>query len=319
MTPIPANSENDAFTRSILGERLLLTMGRPVALPGAPKRYKPAVREVPKVRLNPWNTLLFAALLGSPFLGYVGWKASAWLDPNKVVRIEQTPAATQPKPQVILPIEEPGQSVQVVDQEYVPGGPLPVLGGAPPAPLPGQPVNMIPLPEVPLPAKPREEPKKEQEPKSAVLVDLSAGNKNEAPAEKKEPEKKEPEKRPVPPPKEAARKNVAPPSAILPAVKPEVAKEAQAKLARPVEEKSPGVTMPAAEMKPSAPAPAKAEQKVTIVDIAQGGGSVLVTNPATRLPTRLSVGDKLPNGKVIQSIDEKAGSIKADGTVYKLD
>lgn len=319
MTPISANSENDAYTRSILGERLLLTMGRPMALPGLPKRYRPAVREVPKVTFTPWSALLFVALLGSPFLGYVGWKASSWLDPNKVVRIEQTPAVTKPKPQQALPIEEPGQSVQVVDQEYVPGGPLPVLGGAPPAPLPGQPVNMIPLPEVPLPTKAREEPKKEQEPKSAVLVDLSAGSKSEAAPEKKEPEKKEAEKHPAPQPKEVAKKNVVPPSAILPPAKLEVGKESQAKLARPVDEKPLGVSSPALEAKPASPTPAKPEQKITIVDIAPGGGAVLVTNPATRLPTRLSVGDKLPNGKVIQSIDEKGGSIKADGTVYKLD
>lgn len=59
---------------------------------------------------------------------------------------------------------------------------------------------------------------------------------------------------------------------------------------------------------------------VTVVDVPKDGKSVMVTNPANRLPMRLVVGERLPNGKVIQSINGVGGYIlTTDGVTYSMD
>ena len=59
---------------------------------------------------------------------------------------------------------------------------------------------------------------------------------------------------------------------------------------------------------------------VTVVDVPKDGKSVMVTNPVNRLPMKLVVGERLPNGKVIQSINGAGGFIlTADGVTYSMD
>lgn len=86
-------------------------------------------------------------------------------------------------------------------------------------------------------------------------------------------------------------------------------------------------TTPAQAAAPAAQAaPAKQPQESTAAPRAGGGlvavtpdGKIaLFTNPTTRLPERFSVGDKLPSGEVIKSID-KSGKVVTNAKEYKLE
>lgn len=238
-------------------------------------------------------------------------------------------------------------SVRVVDQEYkgpttapAPGGPLPIAGQATeeaataapaatggPLPVPMSkgvpdvvPAPSLPLdvltraPAAPLAALPGKTDKKEQPP--ALVVDDGASKATAAPA----PAPKAPAAvSPAQPPAPAAK----PPTAVAPAPASRQAAvpTGPVKLAQPVEERAAQPAQPAkAGAAPSAAPVAPAnEARITIVDIVPGGKAVLVTNPATRLPQRVAVGEKLPNGRTVQSIDEKAGSVTADGATYKIE
>lgn len=84
-----------------------------------------------------------------------------------------------------------------------------------------------------------------------------------------------------------------------------------ARFAEPVSERSAVAALPATTQKKPG--------KVTIVDIAPDGQSVLVTDPSTRLPRRFLKGDKLPNGQTLQAIDPTAGRITAGGDVIRME
>lgn len=57
---------------------------------------------------------------------------------------------------------------------------------------------------------------------------------------------------------------------------------------------------------------------VTIVDIDGGGGHVLITNPANRLPVRYVVGQKIHTGEVIRSIDAASGKVVTDARTIEM-
>lgn len=64
-------------------------------------------------------------------------------------------------------------------------------------------------------------------------------------------------------------------------------------------------------------APLKAP--TVLVAVTPDGKSALFTNPATRLPERFSVGEKIPGGETIKAIDKNGGTVKTDVRDYKLE
>lgn len=86
------------------------------------------------------------------------------------------------------------------------------------------------------------------------------------------------------------------------------------KLAVPLSEK------PAVAAKPAGSSiQTEAAPKLTVVHLSEDGRSAFITNPKTRLPQSFSVGDRLPDGKTLQRIDVGAGTITADGVVFKME
>ena len=361
-------STNDRYTHAIIGERLRMTLGRPVvssaqAVPFAwlPKDLSPK-RNSAKGRPSVSTVALIGiAVVASLTAGYF---LPSYLPNGLAIGGIQIIS----KPEEIPVGRAAGGSVTVVDRDYSPPTaaadapqPLPWPPGAPmPTPLPSGAFPGLPVDQLPVvasgPSKQVRDVVKadDDKPSSALVLDDSATpskpieKKPEVkPAEVKPADTKPVTTAPVSPPAAQLPKPtapVAPPvAAVAPVGKlatPVLDKPAQPgpaqtpaptsapaanqpappapKVAPPVEDKPAGVTSALA-ARPVAGADAAAGPRITIVDIAANGKSVLVTDPATRLPTRKAVGDKLPNGKTIQSIDATAGSVIADGTTYKLD
>ena len=71
---------------------------------------------------------------------------------------------------------------------------------------------------------------------------------------------------------------------------------------------------PAVETASAAPAiPGKVEgPRITLVDIDKAGAYALITNPQTRLPQKVEVGQKIFTGETVLKIDPKAGRIHLD-------
>lgn len=80
----------------------------------------------------------------------------------------------------------------------------------------------------------------------------------------------------------------------------------------PAQAAQPGQAKPAQE---AAPAP---RTSGGLVAVTPDGKIALFTNPSTRLPERFSVGDKLPSGETIKSID-KSGKVVTNAKEYKLE
>ena len=91
------------------------------------------------------------------------------------------------------------------------------------------------------------------------------------------------------------------------------------KFAQPRSERGVSVSVQGADKETTGSKNAAPVGRVTIVDIAQDGRSVLVTDPATRLPKTFAVGDVLPNGTKIQSIDPTKATISAGGITYEME
>lgn len=82
-----------------------------------------------------------------------------------------------------------------------------------------------------------------------------------------------------------------------------------ARLATPVQDRPAGTARPAA----------AALARVTIVAVSPDGTSALVTDPNSRLPTPVRVGQQLHTGETVQGIDAAAGEIKTDARIIKMD
>lgn len=335
-------SEYDLYTSAIVGERLTLVLGRPVVA----NQHQGAFKWVPQAsngvqferkpsRLLKaiWVVVGAAAIPTSIFTGHWLWSTYAGdrtLGSGTSLPVEVSSKRANP-------------SVRVSDQEYQPSqaeGPTVVgaQGPLPPMPIP-LPVGVardieLPTPSaahtpLPLPNTKPAEPKvptskdENKDKPTALIIDDGPTKKVEVDAKSKALATPEAFKKDATPPSPKLPEPPAPtsqpakpttaPTAPQTVAKPVQEAVAGQKFAQPVEEKSTKVVT-----SPSA-SPNDKATKITIVDITPGGKKVLVTNPSTRLPTALAIGDKLPNGKVIQSIDEKSSSITADGTTYKLD
>lgn len=325
MNPLSLPTDDD-YTRAIIGDRIVMKLGRPVVShPAAsPFDWKPARLQTPPSPPLPIRMLtVVGALVVGVALVYAGMYAANHFGIEGLAENDELPVGAAK-----------GQSgaVRVIDQDYAPAQSAPIQALAPhqamPSPLPIDdshgvplPINPPPVPGPPSPTKKVERDATDKPSSSVVVVDDGPAPKAPAPAPAAAAPTKPPEQahKPVAPPKAEVPVKPTPPSATLPppptkGVKPV---EGGVKFAAPVEEKPVGGVA----MKAAAPETKREEGgvKITIVDIAPGGKTVLVTNPSTRLPTKLGVGDKLPNGKTIQAIDEKTGSVTADGSTYKLD
>lgn len=56
-----------------------------------------------------------------------------------------------------------------------------------------------------------------------------------------------------------------------------------------------------------------------LVAVTPDGKTALFTNTVTRLPEKFAIGDKLPSGEVIKSIDANAGVVKTNAKEYRLE
>jgi hypothetical protein len=56
-----------------------------------------------------------------------------------------------------------------------------------------------------------------------------------------------------------------------------------------------------------------------LVAVTPDGKAALFTNPATRLPEKFGIGDKLPSGETVRSIDAKTGVVNTDTKEYRLE
>jgi hypothetical protein len=82
--------------------------------------------------------------------------------------------------------------------------------------------------------------------------------------------------------------------------------------------KDTGATSPVPAKQPLAE-PSKAKARSGLVAVMPDGKTALFTNTSTRLPEKFGVGDKLPSGEIIKSIDASAGVVKTDAKEYRLE
>jgi len=213
--------------------------------------------------------------------------------------------------------------------------PLPVLTAAPPPLAVGElvaPTAPVPLAKSsPPPAsRPAGEKASPAEAPGSVVIDVSGGARHKAEKSNEEAltsskdggtmtavtAKAPPAKSPP-----ARKVELNEPVSTLPAParKPAVEQSGidERQFAQPRTERGANLALPEGEAKkPDRPARVG---RVTIVDIAADGRSVLVTNPETRLPKKFVIGDQLPNGARLQSIDPAGAKITADGVAYEME
>lgn len=103
----------------------------------------------------------------------------------------------------------------------------------------------------------------------------------------------------------------APKASPTPAPKAPAAAQTSAKAAAP----APAVVPVAA---PTAPKPTQ-PRGIGLLAIAPDGKSAAFTNPKTRLPEQFKIGDQLPNGETVRSIDLKEGRVVTNTKEYGLE
>jgi hypothetical protein len=210
-----------------------------------------------------------------------------------------------------LPIA-PAATVRIVQSAYVPPQqeaapapvekqPFPIAKAQPDAVTPPLPFSP-PLPE---PAKPPAKVPAQEVTKPAV----SSAQKPPEPAAKAQP--------PVPPKATPARQEpqtvpavvldeAAPRGSRAPAPAPTVPAQA----AVPVNQSAPAV--------PPAPKP-PIERGTGLIAITPDGKVAVFTNPKTKLPQQFKIGEQLPGGDTIRSIDAKEGKVVTSMKEYSLD
>lgn len=320
------NNQNDQYTRAILGEKLLLTLGRPnvahahaVPFAWVPAELRPrsngsALRRGDWVLIGVGAVLIAgaAALLVIP--GEVGqWMARAGIGGGTRA--------------IELPVGRADEAVRVIEEDYQPkvaGIPvLPIPNQAMPVPLPPGALQSLPLsapvpmPQLasPAPAQPARA-KSDEDSKDAPAVLLDDSHIPAAkPADKKIEAK--PDVKPPAPPANAQAAPSAPPATLpkpsaAPAQNATAVAPAQApvKLATPVEEKSAGggaVASPSAAQaaKPGAPAtgpklatPVEDKAVATAAAITQAKPAGAETGSGSS-PVRITIVDIAPNGKSV--------------------
>lgn len=227
------------------------------------------------------------------------------------VAVSPAPAAVTPVPPAVspqLPMAPPptgGQESVPILPPTVAIGVSTATFGVPPVPPPpaaaiATPAKPTPLPPVavvvaPAPARATQD---NEKPPAAVVLDASGKPAPGLPAGA--------------PPAAAVGKPPAqpapPPVATAPVATPAMA--GGGKLATPTRE------VPAvggAEAKTEAAGP-----RVIVVDIDKSGSFALITNPQTRLPEKVSAGQKIFTGETIKKIDPAAGKIQLDSRTITM-
>lgn len=138
---------------------------------------------------------------------------------------------------------------------------------------------------------PASKPEQDKAP-AAVVLDASAKPQTSAPSQ---------------PAKGAPAVKVEPPGPAQPAATP--APAAGPRLVAPTREVAPG----AGELKPAESGP-----RVNVVDIDKAGAFALITNPQTRLPEKVSVGQKIFTGETVKKIDAATGKVYLDNRAISM-
>jgi hypothetical protein len=229
------------------------------------------------------------------------------------------PPAVQQEP-VALPVVKQGESVRTLDEPFQAGaqeklqviqtheGPMPQgEGAALPIGAPGAPAEPVataqPAQAAALPiGLPKPEPSPLPSSKKTAPAALPA---------------KAPASEPHPAPKESAKASnePKPPAVILDVTDEKTRKPAVPQPSAPAVDNAAQAT--AADAKP---APAQqANPGRGLLAITPDGKFAVFTDPATRLPKQFKIGDKLPSGDTIKSIDVKQGKVLAGAKEYTLE
>ena len=98
------------------------------------------------------------------------------------------------------------------------------------------------------------------------------------------------------------------------------AKQAPPPVARAQNSPSPASAKPTAPERPAAPAtPMPPARGTGLVAITPDGKIAVFTNPHTRMPEQFKVGDKLPTGDTVKTIDAQSGKVVTSSKEYGLE
>ncbi len=300
---------NSYYTQAIVGKPMLMVLGTPIK-----PSLQPSVGAAPAwqwpLQRTQWIGLgvlgIFTVALGAYLLSRSGGEGVAGGQPSP--QVAPVPAATAsasppaPTGEVQLPFQtasaaQAGEaasasapvSIQLSSAEFAssivtPPASSPLPFSKPPTVALSQPV-----------AAPRATPASEKERPPSVVMDVSAAAK---PAAATPPVAKPADMAQTKPASIAPA--TAPPVANVPGIRP----QGQGRLVGPSKD------VPIGE--PGRAAPTAVGSKVTIVDIDKAGKYVLITNPETRLPQKVEIGQKIFTGETIRGIDPASGRVHLD-------
>lgn len=225
--------------------------------------------------------------------------------PIAVAATEATPVLSNPAPPQLTRPTHPPQPPQPDHQKAAePAKPAPTAVAAHEPPVPAK-VAAASRKVEPLvaqtPAK-----QHEQQPASAVVLDEAAHKSLHAQPASTAPAAAPPAKAPSAPAAAPASLVPAKPAAVPAALPVVIAK------APPTPVVAPAPT-PAPASKPAA------EQGAGLIAITPDGKLAVFTNPKTRLPQQFKIGDQLPGGDIVRSIDPKAGKVVSSTKEYIFD
>jgi hypothetical protein len=106
------------------------------------------------------------------------------------------------------------------------------------------------------------------------------------------------------------------PAVLLDDPAPTGAQRAAAAQGSPVKPGTSNTTVPSKQPDQAKP---PAVRGVGLVAITPDGKSAVFTNPKTRLPEQFKVGDQLPSGETVRSVDYKEGKVVTSSKEYSLD
>ncbi|QHE78550.1 hypothetical protein [Hydrogenophaga sp. PBL-H3] len=294
----------DKFTRAKRSDKLVI---KPL---GAASESSALIVVPPKVAaIGAAILVASAALVVATFAGIGPFVATA---PEPVVEAEQPlPFAPPSEPSPVRSINEPfgttaaGQTGLSIIQQVDGAGPGPSVA---PLPFDG------PSPTMPLVASVPDAPPMRLAPTKV------APSPPDRSASAREPDKDKAGKEDEPKRNRAVILDEGPDLNQKPASKPTTAAKPEATAAATVAKPATSPAVPqVAATAPAVPAPPALKPSAGLVAITPDGKAALFTNPSTRLPQQFKVGDKLPSGETIKSIDASNGKVTTATKEYGLD
>lgn len=324
--------EEDALTLAIMGPPRRFRLGVPVR-PSDTGTPNPAVVKVGLLpRIQSWwaarsraqrraaGALAGVALPAGLVLAYLagsgdGQDASS---PSQAAGPQAAPAVAAPAAPAIIPqlplapppaarqegapILPPTASIGISTATFAAPAAAPAVAAAPAKPAPLPPVAAVPakpMPLPPAPVAPARVTMETEKPPAAVILDASGKPSPGLPAGVP----------PTAPPAKPVVQSSPQPVAVGPAAAP----MGGGKLATPARE------VPAvAGAEGKAPALEGAGPRVIVVDIDKSGTFALITNPQTRLPEKVTTGQKIFTGETVKKIDPAAGKIQLDSRTITM-